>query len=356
MGIFGQQFKRSGESTVLPGTSTPIRGISKRHGKDVSPLAPAKLNTSSLLNNSDTETAHLPHRCWTLLKQQQRRSSTHSSCFNTLTTNADDSYDSIPTTEEWNNENDEVSLLLQKQPSIIESVLESSDGEGFHVTASSVSFPDPIRTPPRASSSPTVSNGKPQKLWKRVSSFKKMNSHRNKEHALINKNKNSKNEIEIQFECFEEDDDDLAFSQHFFSSQQPATQKASKVSLFRRSSVTESWWTQTLGSVKRSIPTRQRSKRTPGTTGANEEDDDSQEQIVFENIHQIGTADSDDGRSSDDDTSAIGNRNWDLDAPIQFRIPITVDSSSWGDYDNYHLNYYDFSVENKTNTFIAPLV
>jgi hypothetical protein len=276
----------------------------------------------------------------------------------------------IPMTEDaWDMENDdEVALLATPIPSFIEPLFSPSDEEDmFQIISplsanSYVSSSSPSCSTQRSFLSPTVSTEKSPPLWKRVSILKQRKSAPKEKPILSRNKKNRKEEIEIQFECFFEEDDENVEHELHFPSQDP--KGSTKASLFRRTTVMQSWWTQTLGTVKRSCrkvpPIRARPERssTPGTAPLGPSEEESQELITFEkSCLQGATSHSHeyDGSSSDEDNFTVHHRNMFVDAPIQFHIPFIVEPTSrWEENESlHHLNYFDTWDRDTSSTGMA---
>jgi hypothetical protein len=251
--------------------SSPMKtkqGKSVLHDKADRPIAPLKLN-SSTYQGDEQKQVMWPHRSWNLLKQQAKTSATQKTrrMKSSEYFNGNDAM--IPTTEEdWNIEyDDEIALLATPIPSYIEPLFSPSDEEDMFPVISPlsmnsfVSSSSPSCSTQRSFQSPTLSTEKSPTIWKRVSMLKpRKRLFQGNPILSSDKKKNPKEEIEIQFECFFEEEDE--HPELYFPTTAPRDPAAA--TLFRRTSLTpSSWWTQALGTVQRGCRRRASSPRRP---------------------------------------------------------------------------------------------
>jgi hypothetical protein len=363
MGLFSQSLNRSIGSSLRPG---PPKDKKRNYACDTSPLTPIKENVSLSFEGGKTKTIPLPQRRWNLLPPPKCSFATTNRDKRMMSALESDTDISISQIEDWNDENDDVTLLPPQKATNIESVLYPCDGEGFDVTSSRT---QPVITPystQRLSSAPVVNSAKSQNLWNKVSSLKNMKNHWNQQpSAYQSKNKNRSKEIEIQFECFFEDDEYSANDEFLSSAPPTIIRDASKATLFRKTTVLQSWFTETIGAVKRgcvnstSNNSKDKKSRPHGTSTTEPtyeyddcDDSEGEVQIVFENVDENKSI----VNSDDDMTAAFSHQAWDMDELVQFQIPNVVEPSSWEYYDSCHCKCNHGAVNKISKSVLASIV
>jgi hypothetical protein len=392
MGFFSQSSKKSIGFSTRPGPPKLMDELYDRN--DASPRHVPKVKDNELFSLDDEgyKNHHLTQRYWNILQTPRRSSSFVTSKNQLLSALESDTDRSMSPTDEWNNENDEVTLLPQRLPQRKtfdkEPTVNCKDVN--EEESDLASTPSSLRKAVLPSA-PALNNGsRSQNLWNRISSFKSVKNQSNQGPSVdYTKKSRLRNETEIQFECFFEDDEcSFDVGKRFTSSSSsssptpsPTITKNSAVpALFRRTTVMQSWVTHTIGTVKRGrrIPGRhQHDKKSAETTGAklaiftdncDDDDDDEMSQIIFDSKccnekTQVSTT-----TSGEIVLNTFGhNPLWGTEAPIQFYIPDdddVDDNSSFSSslscdyhYDAWqYRNGNDTSTDNGLTSVIVPIV
>lgn len=344
MGIFSQPLNRGG-SSVRPATPRVSTGIYDHD--DVLLLAPVKGSESFSFRCSKTNKYHLPQRLWNIIQSPKGSSSAAMSNLQKMSGLESDTDRSMSPVEEW--ENDNVNLLPQRKATSIRSITHPSEVEEFEFKTPSsarLGFSTSTNFPLQKHSSDLAPNNgnKSQKNWNRTCS--------NKSRKNLNGLKKSKKEIEIQFECFLEDDENSYENVWLPSfSESPSTMANSpKPSTTRRSKSVQSWLTQTLGAVKKGCMNPINQKKLSKTQRRNASeltrdiDEEDQVQIIFErtNIYECTGEDMFSHSIEDDVPFTLSNNQlWENEAPMQFLIPndIVQPVYSWDCDNDCHLLY-----------------
>ena len=231
---------------------------------------------------------------------------------------------SLSPIDQWENEDDDV-ILLQKEASHIKPIIYPKEYEGLAakpLASASTEFP-----PCKRASEFSTSTNRSHKNWTRARSSqsgKKGNKSK----------KSTKKEIEIQFECFLEDDEN-SYANSYSPSLSPSPIVANNSSIPTRGKKSvQSWLTQTFQAVKKGCVTRvnqqngkplkQHGRNTTKATG--DCDDESQVQITFERTDIERNKSYIFGHSIHDDLIATFSEEQILsgEPPIQFFIPNDV--------------------------------
>ena len=346
MGLFSQPLNQ-GRSSVRP--ATPKASTELYDHDDLILLAPVKGSEPLSSSCSKANKYHLPQRLWNIMQPPKGSSSATMSNLQKKGALDSDTDRSMSPVEEW--ENDHVTLLPQRKATGIRSDILPSEGEGFKFkTSSSIGSRVSTSTnaPLQKHSSELAQNLliKSQKKWNRTCSTKS-GKHNN---GL----KKSRKEIEIQFECFLEDDEN-SYTNACLSSllKSPnAMKNSSKPTFTRRSKSVQSWLTQTLEAVKKGCinPVNQKKPSEPKGRNASEltrdSDEESQVQIIFERTNVFECTDEYMfSHSIEDDVSCTFSSNhlWENEAPLQFSIPndVVIPVNSWDHDDGPHLLHND---------------
>ena len=355
MGLFSQPLNR-GRSSIRAATPKVATGF--YHHDDIFLLAPVKVSESFSLDCNKTKRYYLPQRFWNII--QPPKGSSSSNIYNLQMTSVveSDTGRSMSPVDEWESENDHVNLLPQKTATNNRSAIYSNEGEGFGVKTTilpteaqskSAEFPMQKPTSELATNSTNIRS---HKTWNRVCS--------NKSGRNCIKSKKSKKEIEIQFECFLEDDENSYSSPYLPSLSTPSTtvKDSTKSSLTKRTKSVQSWLTHTLGVMKKgcTVPVtpnyRQSPKLHEGDTTESSRGCDDECQIIFErrtNIRECTNECISTGSLSVEDEVALAfghTQRRDIEAPIQFNIPNSACKPvySW-DYKEERNSIYDESLD-----------
>jgi hypothetical protein len=369
MGLFSQPFNRGG-SSIRPATPKFTKGLFDND--DVLLLAPVKGSESFSLDCNKVKRHRLPQRFWNIMQTQNETTSANIN-LQAMSVLDSDTDRSMSPVDEWENESDHVNLLPQKTATIVRSAINPSKGKELDVK---------LTTSAGLEVSP--SSGFP--LRKHTSELLATNgtrSHKNLNRSFStrsgknsNKSKQCRKEIEIQFECFLEDDEDSCAGSHlpsfstFPNFSPPMLEKNSVKPTVTRS--VQSWFTQTLGAVKKGcmIPVNPKFRKPskPQERNATESSDDcdaeSQVQIIFERTNVCECTDEymfAGSNSIEDDVTISFSQNqlWGNEAPIQFLIPnIAIKSVySWDYNETSHLTYDDqLGSTNGFKPVLVPIV
>ena len=360
MGFFIHPLSRGG-SSIQPATPKVSKGLFDQN--DALLLAPVKGSESSSLECNKNKRSYLSQRFWNIMQTPRGTSSATTSNLQMMQLESDTDWSMSPF-DEWENENDHVNLLPQKTPTNARFEIFPSDSKGLKSSSPPqlvvATTPD-FALQKQISELVTTNGISAHKNWNRSCSTK---SGKN-----CSKSKKCRKEIEIQFECFLEDDESSSLPS--LSTVPTMAKKSVKPTFTRRTKSVQSWLAQTFGAVKKGYmmtvnPNYRKSgePRDNITESSGDCDAEDEIQIIFDRKNVVectGEYMFKGSHSIDDDVtiSFIHSLIWENEAPIQFSIPENaIKPMYFGEYnEDHHLIHDDkLGVMNGPKPVLMPIV
>ena len=337
MGLFSQPLNRG--SSIRPTTPKFSKGLFDHD--DVFMLSPVKGSEALSLDCSKAKRYHLPRQFWNIIQNSKGTSIASTSKLQVMS-GMDSGTDMSPV-DEWDNENDHVNLLPHGTSTTVRSAIYPSKiypsnmyprkGKEYLVKATSLPVSTTAGFPLRKHTSEVLTTNGNGSHKNRSCSTKSVMS--------CNKSKKSRKEIEIQFECFLEDEED--FHVPSFATSPMAEKFLTKSTVTTSTKSVQSWLAERLGALKKGcmIPANLKLRKSSQprernvTEFSGDCDAESQAQIVFDvtNICDCTDEYMFSGSHSVEDDFTISfshsqvwmndnhNQLWENEAPIQFAIP-----------------------------------